>query len=467
MKRPPRRLAVIGLDAAPASLIFDRWSDRLPHLARLISEGATAVLRSCDPPITVPAWACMLSSQDPGQLGIYGFRDRRSHAYDDQAIAHSRRIDRPMLWDTLAANGRRSLLVGVPLTYPPPCIDGWVVSCFLTPSRQSPYTHPADLRGELERLFPEYVFDVADFRSADRTALAQRIRAKTAAHFRLARHLITTRPWDFFMMVEMGTDRMQHAFWPAELEEPGPLFDYYRYVDEEVGRTLALLDDDTAVMVVSDHGAQALQGGVHLNQWLIEQGYLRLRRPVTEPTALSSAMIDWSQTRAWGDGGYVGRIYLNVRGREPEGIVDPRRREALRREIAAGLEALRGPSGDGFVSRAMRPEDLYRECRAVAPDLLVYFDELRWRALGSIGGGQLYSRESDNGADGANHHPNGILILRAPGVDGGGRRLAPHSLLDVAPTVLAQMGLAVPPAMCGRVIDATAVPELRPQATGC
>jgi predicted AlkP superfamily phosphohydrolase/phosphomutase len=393
----------------------------------------------------------MLSSQDPGQLGIYGFRDRRSYAYDDQGIAHSRRIDRAMLWDALAAHGCRSLLVGVPLTYPPPAVHGWVVSCFLTPSRRSPYAHPPELRDEIEERFPDYTFDVSDFRSADRTALAQRIRAKTEAHFRLARHLVGTRAWDFFMMVEMGTDRMQHAFWPEDIEEPGPLLDYYRYIDAEVGRLLALLDDDTAVMVVSDHGAQALQGGVHLNQWLIRQGYLRLRQPVTRATSLSPAMVDWSQTRAWADGGYAGRVYLNVKGREPEGIVDPPERDRLRREIASGLEALRGPAGERLVSRAMRPEDLYRECRGTPPDLLVYFDELRWRALGSIGG-ELFSRDNDRGPDGANHHPDGILILRDPGDPSAGRRLAPQSLLDVAPTILSQMGLPVPASMCGRVI---------------
>ncbi|HVM96495.1 MAG TPA: alkaline phosphatase family protein, partial [Candidatus Acidoferrales bacterium] len=73
------KVAVIGLDCVPPQLVFERWVELLPNLRRLMGEGAWGSLRSCDPPITVPAWASMVTGKDPGQLGVYGFRNRGSH----------------------------------------------------------------------------------------------------------------------------------------------------------------------------------------------------------------------------------------------------------------------------------------------------------------------------------------------------------------------------------------------------
>lgn len=465
MKASPK-VAVIGLDCAAPQLVFDRWRDELPHLKSLMEGGIYGELESVHPPITVPAWAAMMSGKDPGELGFYGFRNRRDYSYTGYALANSRTIDHELLWDILSRQGRRVILLGVPQTYPPKPINGWMVTCFLTPSTQSPYTYPEELKGEVEQVVPGYVLDVEGFRTEDKGALLERIYEKTQKHFHLARHLLTTRPWDFFMMVEMGIDRIQHAFWKYmdaahPKHEPNHPYaeairEYYIYCDRRIGELLSLFPEETTVVVVSDHGAKPMLGGICFNEWLIRKGYLVLKAYPQRPTPIDQVEIDWARTRAWGDGGYYGRLFLNVRGREPHGTIEPLDYERVRGDLITEIEAIEGPDGRRIGSKAYRPQDLYRECRGVPPDLLVYFGDLNWRSVGTVGLGEIYTLENDTGPDDANHARNGLFVLsslRKRG-RGKGKRLEGMRLLDVMPTILQQLGLAVPPGISGKPLAA-------------
>jgi len=458
-----QKVAVIGLDCAPPRLVFDLWRTDLPNLNQLMQHGMWGELRSSHPPITVPAWSSMMTSKDPGQLGFYGFRNRRAYTYDDYAFATSSLIKHDLVWDILSRAGKQVILLGVPQTYPPRPVNGHVVTCFLTPSRESAYTYPPSLKAEVEQVSDGYVFDVDDFRTSNKRELLDRIYEKTRKHFRVARHLVTTKPWDFFMMVEMGTDRIHHGFWKyCDSEhpkyEPGNEFaecihDYYRFIDQEVGALLACFDPETVVLVVSDHGAKKMDGGICFNEWLIQKGYLKLLRYPEKVTPISPKLIDWSATRAWGDGGYYGRLFLNVKGREPQGVIEPQDYEAVRDELIAAIAAIADPDGHNIGSRAYRPEELYRETNGVPPDLIVYFGDLSWRSVGSVGFNSIYSFENDTGPDDANHDWNGIFIMRNGGHEDGGTRLEGLQLMDVAPTVLQHFGLPIPADMLGKVID--------------
>lgn len=457
------KVAVIGLDCAPPRLVFDLWRNELPNLDGLMRRGMWGEMRSCHPPITVPAWSSMMSSKDPGQLGCYGFRNRRSYTYDDYAFAHSGSIKHDLVWDILSRAGKQVVLLGVPQTYPPRWINGHMVSCFLTPSRDSRYTYPLQLKAEIEAVADGYVFDVEDFRTPNKRELLQRIYDKTRQHFHVAKYLAVTKPWDFFMMVEMGPDRIHHGFWKyfdsthAKYEAGNPLEhairDYYRYLDAEIGEFLACLDPETVVLVVSDHGAKKMDGGICFNEWLIKNGYLTLRQYPGQVTAMSPKLVDWSATRAWGEGGYYGRLFLNVKGREPQGVIEPHDYEPVRDELSAAIAAIEDPQGNNIGSCAYRPQELYRETNGVPPDLIVYFGDLNWRAVGSVGVNSIYSFENDTGPDDANHDWNGIFLMRAGRRDLGGVRLHGLELMDVAPTILRQFDLPVPEDMLGSVID--------------
>jgi predicted AlkP superfamily phosphohydrolase/phosphomutase len=267
-------------------------------------------------------------------------------------------------------------------------------------------------------------------------------------------------------MVEMGTDRVHHAFWqfmdPAHHRyEPGNPFetviaDYYEHVDRKIVELLDTVPPGAHVVVVSDHGAQCMEGGIAINEWLIRNGYLVLKEPAVSPTRLEGLKVDWAKTTAWGSGGYYGRLFLNVQGREPQGLIPPEQYEATRDRLIAGLEALGDPQGRPIGTRVLRPEDLYQTVRGAAPpDLFVYFGDLRWRSVGTVGTGEIHTFENDTGPDDANHAPDGLLMVTGPGITPGGP-IPGMQLMDVAPTVLRLFGLDVPADFQGRVIEAVA-----------
>jgi len=458
-----RRVMVIGLDCAAPELVFDRWLDDLPNLKSLCRSGLHGPLRSCDPPITVPAWSVMMSSKSPGRLGVYGFRNRADYSYDRYSIANSLSIKEDRLWDILSRSGKRSIVIGVPGTYPPGPLNGLMVTDFLTPDTTCQYTHPPELKQEIERVVGEYILDVRDFRSGNKEKILADIYEMTRKRFQLARHLLAKEDWDFFMIVEMGVDRIHHAFWdnmdPAHrFYERGNKFenaihDYYKEVDREIGELLAFADEGTAVLVVSDHGAKRMDGGICVNEWLLANGYLALAEKPAGATPLSKLKVDWSRTKAWGDGGYYARIFLNVAGREPNGTIAAGDYEKVRDELSTGLKAIPDENGHDIGTQVFRPEELYKEVRGVAPDLIVYFGGLYWRSVGTVGGGKIHTFENDTGPDGANHAENGIFLFRpANGGLPGKRRIDGLRIIDIAPMILQLFGLSVPVDMEGQTL---------------
>ncbi len=399
-----------------------------------------------------------MTSRDPGQLGVYGFRNRKDYGYQSLSVARSDAIKSPRLWDMLGAVGKHVITVGVPQTSPPIPVHGELVSCFLTADpREDQYTFPPDLRREIEELVGPYHVDVRNFRSDDRDRILAEIYEMTEQHFTVARHLLDTRPWDFFMMVEIGVDRIHHAFW-RYLDDSHPdyvedhryrnvIFDYYRYLDDEISDLMARFDDGTDVFVVSDHGARAMQGSVCINEWLQREGYLTLVEPPTNQVPLHQANVDWPRTRAWGEGGYYCRLCLNVEGREPQGIVPQSEYDALRRELIDRLQQMTGPDGQLLGNRVHRPEDLWVEQNGIPPDLLVYFGDLGWRSNGTIGSGQIFSFENDTGPDDANHAMYGMVVGAGPGLSP--KRRDDLEIYDIAPTIMELFGLPVPDTMRG------------------
>jgi predicted AlkP superfamily phosphohydrolase/phosphomutase len=192
------------------------------------------------------------------------------------------------------------------------------------------------------------------------------------------------------------------------------------------------------VLVVSDHGAMAMEGAICVNEWLVQEGYLVLREQPSAITPFRELEVDWSRTRAWGEGGYYCRLFLNVEGREPEGVVPASEYDAVRSELIERLEALPGPDGP-IGTRVHRPEDLWAERRNIPPDLVVYFGNLAWRSNGSVGHGRYWTFENDTGPDDANHSPHGLCVMAGPEI-GAGRR-DDLELREIAPTILRLFGL--------------------------
>jgi predicted AlkP superfamily phosphohydrolase/phosphomutase len=377
--------------------------------------------------------------------------------------ANSAAITHQRVWDYLSEAGKESVLIGVPQTFPPRPLKGHLVTDFLTPGTESAFTYPAIFKQEVLNLLPDYPFDVKNFRTNNKADLLKRLQEMTEAQFQLVRHCLVSKPWDFFMYVNIGVDRVHHGFWrfhdPAHrLYEPGNPFeqvirDYYIRCDHFIGELIALAGEDVNVLVVSDHGVTRMDGGICANEWLWQNGWLVLKTPPAPGQLLKieDAEIDWSRTRAWSSGGYYGRVFLNVQGREPEGIIPLADYERTRAELAAALAAIPGPDSEALSTQVFTSEAIYQQVTSIAPDLMVYFGDLHWRAVGTLGHGKHWTLENDTGPDDANHAQQGMFILYEPGKRGAGC-VTGHQLMDIAPTLLNRLSLPVPSAMQGKVI---------------
>jgi predicted AlkP superfamily phosphohydrolase/phosphomutase len=453
-----RRVMVLGLDCVPPSLLFERFADVMPHTHGLMGRGTWGKLRSTVPPITVPAWASMVTGRDPGELGLYGFRNRVPGGYGLR-IAQATDVRVKRVWDVIGEQGGRVAVLGVPPSYPPPPVRGQSVACFLWPGGDAPWTFPRSLGDTLAQRFGPYRADVPHFRSDEPERVLAEIHAMTDQHFAMAEHLWTDARPDFLMMVEMGPDRLHHALWhrmdphhPRGTYDPSweaRARDYYARLDAHIGRMVACAGDDTVVILASDHGARAMVGGLRINAWLAQHGWLSLRELPSAPQPLRMEAVDLTRTRAWGEGGYYARIFLNVRGREPGGVIAPAEYDAVRAELAAALEAMPGPDGAPLGTRVVWPERAYRAVRGHPPDLMAFFGDLAWRAIGTVGPGPLFVPGDDRGPDGCNHDWDGIFVMAGAGAPVRGRTEGLH-ILDVAPTVLGLMDRTAPPGMGGR-----------------
>jgi predicted AlkP superfamily phosphohydrolase/phosphomutase len=456
------KILVVGLDCAAPELLFG--DERLVNFRRLMDAGVYGRLESVIPPITVPAWMCMATSQDPGSLGVYGFRNRVDHSYNGLGIVNSRSIGELAIWDQVAREGKKSVIIGVPPAYPPRKVNGISVGCFLTPdTTKDVYTHPPGIGAEIEKLVGQFPVDVKGFRTDDKAWLRDEIYAMSRKHFEVVRHYMKNAEWDYFQFVEIGLDRMHHGFWSHHdpehvLHQPGTPFretirDYYRYLDEELGSLLELLTDDTIVLVVSDHGAQRLDGGFCVNEWLIQQGWLVLNEYPDKVTPFSKLDVNWEETRVWSEGGYYARVFFNVKGREPRGAIEPDDYDRFRAEVQARFEATTDAEGKPLGTLVFRPEDIYKNVRNVAPDLIVHFGALYWRSIGGVGYPTLHVIENDTGPDDCNHAQHGAFILASSNNPLRGQIEGAH-LLDIAPTLLELGGYDIAPSMQGRSLVA-------------
>src|SRR5215469_423666 len=393
------KICVLGLDCAAPEIIFG--DERLVNLRRLMDAGVYGRLESVIPPITVPAWMCMSTSQDPGSLGVYGFRNRVDHSYDKLGFANSASIKALAIWDQLAREGKRSILVGVPPNYPPRRIHGISIGCFLTPdTTKNDFTHPTWFKTKINDLVGDYPVDVKNFRTDRKDWLKDEIFKMSEKQWRLVHWLLQNEQWDYFHFVDIGLD-----------------------------------------------------GGIAINQWLIREGLLVLHEYPKTLTQFDKLKVDWTKTRVWSEGGYYARVFFNVQGREPNGVIPQNEYESFQSEMKARLENLPDNEGNQLQSRVFKPKELYHSVRNVAPDLIVHFGGLYWRSIGSVGHAAIHVQENDTGPDGCNHAQNGMFILAAPNCPLSGEYQGAR-LLDIAPTLLDLAGYEVPDSMQGRSLVA-------------
>jgi len=455
-----KKLMIIGLDCATPRTLFKDFLDDCPNIKRMTENGVYGKLRSSDPPITIPAWMVMATGKDAGTLGVYGFRHRVKNSYTDFWIANSYTIKEPKVWDIIAEGGKKSCILGIPPTFPVQPINGSIVSGFITPDITSDYTYPADLKKEIEEKVGEYILDVK-FRTEEKEELLSNIYNMTRIHFKTVKYLIKNKKWDYFHFVIIGLDRLHHAFWKHydklhQKYELGNKFEneirkYYKYLDKEIGEILEILNDNTTVIIASDHGAKAMKGCLCVNMALEKLGLLKFKTNPEPGTKFENADVDWDRTYAWGWGGYYARIFLNVEGREEKGIIKQEDYEKMKDDITKKIKSIKDDNNNPMNTVVFKPEEIFSILNGDPPDLMVYFDDLNWRSAGTVGYNDMYLKENDTGPDDAVHDYYGVFVIYDPkkkiGID-----IGIKNILDIAPTALHILGIKIPNDMKGEII---------------
>ncbi len=416
---------MLGLDSLPPYVLYEGNDGGGLKFIRgqLLDDSARYLMRTCHPPITVPAWMVMFTGRSPGELGLYGFRHRRPGSFESYVVT-SQDVKESAIWDDLGRKGVRFGLFGVPPTYPPKPVNGFMVTDFNTPGPHRPYTFPPWLKNELESSVGAPVFDVV-YRTEDRDAAMKDVLEMVRNHLRTVDYLARSKAWDAFIYVEIGVDRAHHAFWKY-FDRRHPRYTYherwsaaipmvYSEIDSWLERAMKGYLKDSIVVIVSDHGTKPMVGAFAINQWLEEQGYLRLReRPRTPGQDLTADMIDWGHTLVWAWGGYYSRFFFNIKGREPHGIIGREELESLVKQVKQDVARIRGPGGEPWRNEAYEPLEIYPVARGDAPDLTVYLDDLNWRPIGTVGWPSNYMDRNDKGPDDSMHDWLGVLTVYDP-----------------------------------------------------
>lgn len=438
-----KKVFIFGIDGAPPELIFDKWLPELPNIKKLMDQGCYARINSTIPPSTIIAWNAMLSGKDPSELGIF------SYTYKDSAgkskIVNSSKINCRLIWDVLSEKDKRSVALYVPLSYPVSKINGVMVGGFLTPALNENSAHPKEILEKIQS-YPnsEIFFDVAVGLAGHKAVPIQELLDKTykmtEMQLDLLKETLTKQDWDFFISVMIGTDRLQHMLWRhfdkthRKFIENSPhknsLKDYYIYLDKKLGEILELVDENTTVIVTSDHGMVKQEGKININNWLMQEGYLVLKEGLnfTEKKRFNTDFVDMDKTLAYGGGAYNARVYINK-----DNVGDYK---SFRDQLSAKIKEITDDKGNKLDTKVYYAEEVYenpdnKEC----PDLTVYFDDLRWASNPDLGQTGLYSWETAVGADSAGHSRQGSFVIAGKNIEQKGN-IGEIEIRQVAPTVL-------------------------------
>jgi predicted AlkP superfamily phosphohydrolase/phosphomutase len=513
-----RKVFVLGLDGATYDLLKP-WADEgvLPNMGRLLAEGAWGELRSTIPPMTGPAWTSFMTGKNPGKHGIYDWIYRHPDAYDVSPLT-AQHCKQPTLWSLLSRAGRKVCTLNVPMTFPPETVNGVQISGIPAPSTQITISYPPQLLSEIQRDVGEYLLypdPGSAYSDSGVDSFLDRLYRTTERRLEVLDYLRQKDDWDFTMMVLSGTDTVQHAMWKYmspdhPLHDPdkagkygSAIRDYFVVVDEAIGQMVASLDKDTTFIIMSDHGFGPFHKFIHVNNWLRKQGWLvlkpslpslfkaalfdlglspmqvydglmqiglgKLKREVVRGKGqgmmrslfLSFDDVDWSRTRAYSLGN-VGQVFLNVRGREPQGIVQPGTEyERIRADIISELGELRDPeNGELVVEQIFRREDVYQgpELEKGA-DIVFLPTRMEYFGFGEYEFGSHQIIESMRRGISGTHRMNGTLLIHGESVKSGAQ-ISGASLVDLAPTILHLMGESVPEDMDGQVLFSALQGEL-------
>ncbi len=361
---------VLSLDGVPFDFLLEQTrSGMMPNLAELIKSCPSQKMRSAHPTVSSVAWSNYMTGRNPGKHGIFGFVERRPESYEIY-FPNSSNMSGPHIWEILSHAKKRVIGLNIPVTYPPRPINGILVGGFLAPGLEKA-VYPLECLEFLRQM--NYRIDIdTQLARQDKTAMLRDLHTVLDSRIKTTLALLRNEEWDFFHVHIMGTDRINHFFWHDKDNPDSPyhpsFYEFYRELDLQLAQILDELPQDTALMLLSDHGFCPIRYEVMLSRFLVETGWTTPGTPVVQPLSIIP-----EQSRAYCL--IPGRIYLNVQGREPHGIVAPSDYDSTLEQLSKDLTALTDPdTGQPVIDRIYRGEELFSRAHLDVPqppDLLV------------------------------------------------------------------------------------------------
>ncbi len=508
MKSSGKKVLVIGLDGATFDLI-DPWvkQGKLPTLSRCMKAGVRSELLSTPLSNSAQAWSTFSTGKNPGKHGIFDFFERTPGSYDVRFVNASFRRGEN-LWEVVSEAGKRVVVMNVPMSYPPKAVNGVILSGLDAPGITDGFAHPADIMEEIKKNVGTYVLEPGIWgyiRQGKRETALNKLLETIDIRAKTAKYLMSTYPWEFFLVVFTESDKVQHHFWKY-MDRPGPhenaILEVYQHLDDAIRKLLEGIDDETQVYVISDHGGGASTDRTfYINQWLCSEGFLKFKKLNAQKrfvnkaieqadgliktklprrakeilartfpglrgkveSVMSLSAVDWGSTQAYSRENHPA-VFINVKGREPLGIVPPGGDYyTLREAIAQRLSRLVCPeTGEKIAEHIAFREDVFSGTELdKAPDIIFKWKDNRYihrpsdpssdeRYIKRLSDGEMGVSESFHRPSGV-HRDEGILIAFGPEVRRSARFFGAR-LMDMAPTILHALGIPVPSDMDGKVL---------------
>lgn len=507
-----KKVLIIGFDGATFDLI-DLWvkEGRLPAIAKCMDNGTRSILLSTPLSNSAQAWSTMVTGKNPGKHGIFDFFERKPDSYDVRFVNASFRKGKS-LWEIISDFGKRVIVMNVPMSYPPSKVKGIILPGLDSPGITDNFAYPANIMDEIRQEVGEYVVEPGIWgfiRQGKQDIALQKLLETIKIRKDTAKYLMSTYPWDFFMVVFTESDKVQHHFWKymdgysgSNSHYKNAIKEVYQALDNALKEILSLIDEDTYVFIISDHGAgPSTNKTFFINRWLGSEGLLKFKRSkagrklITQvikwidgqlktklprgakevlartfprlrskvESVLSLSNIDWSSTKAYSRENQPA-ICINLKGREPFGIVEPGDDfDKIRGTIIQKLSALICPeTREKIVDQVSLKEDVFwGEETNKSPDIIFKWKDHRYihrptnpyskdGFIKILNAKELELSESFHRPSGV-HRDEGILIGLGPGIRAG-KSLSHAKLMDIAPTLLYTFGIPIPRDMDGSVI---------------
>lgn len=433
-----KKVIVIGLDGTPYSLINKLVRRGVcPNLASLLSDGSLHSMNSILPTVSSVAWTSFMTGKNPGQHGIFGFMERRPDSYKIY-FPNSHDIKSETIWAILGKSGKRSIVLNVPSTYPAMELNGVLISGFVAIDLDRS-VFPPSLLPRLREINYKIDVDSQLFRESKDKFIDDLWQTLESREIMMI-SLLESEKWDLFIGAITETDRLHHFFWEDMEDETGysdTFYKVYTRIDEIIGKVVDHMDRDTSLIIMSDHGFCRLKKEVYLNYWLKENGLLKFA--THSPRSIADISSD-SKAYCLDPG----RIYINLRDREPMGCVDNGREyEEVREWIIEGLSLLEDGNSGKIFKRIYRREELYNgPYFNNAPDIVVDpmhgYDVKGAVAKDSLTGDGIFT--------GMHTYDDALFYI-----SGNKIKTDIINIIDIAPNILALMGEKIPIDMDGAV----------------